>query len=291
MSTIIPVNRECNLNCLYCSSFYEKPASKEEIIKQILNEKDQIVFTGGEPLLCKDLLRYIKLARMQGISEIELQSNGTLFYYNDVAKKLVKAGVTIFNIALPSHKKNICEQITQTKGLFEKRIVGIKNLLSLGANVRITLVICTLNKDYLYDYAKFVYKNFPGIKILEFNTVKLRGRCLENKWLVPNLNELDDQLYKAMDFCDKKGLNLLVDGIPLCHMQGFEKYSVDLRKIISAKLSRLHAEKEKAEECSKCSLNKLCLGLRKGYLELHGSKQVKPSNKDPDEIIRLLKAP
>ncbi|MCD6247568.1 MAG: radical SAM protein [Candidatus Diapherotrites archaeon] len=288
MSSIIPINRECNLNCLYCSSFYEKPPSKEEIIRQILNENDQVVFTGGEPLLCKDLLRYIKLAKRQGVNEIELQSNGTLFYYKGVAEKLVKAGVTIFNIALPSHKENICDQITQTKGLFEKRIVGIKNLLALGANVRITLVICTLNQDHLYEYTKFVHRNFPGIKILEFNTVKLRGRCLENKWLVPNLNDLDAELYKAMAYCDKEKINLLVDGVPLCHMQGFEKYSVDLRKIISSKVSRLHAEKEKAKACNRCSLRELCLGLRKGYLKLHGSEQVKPSNKNPEEIKKLF---
>lgn len=288
MSSIIPVNKECNLNCLYCSAYYEKPQSEEEIIRQISCERDQIVLTGGEPLLCKNLLKYINLAKKQGVNEIELQSNGTLFYYKDVAEKLVRAGVTIFNIALPSHKEDVCEQITQTKGLFDKRIKGIKNLLELNANVRITLVICTLNQDHLHAYAKFVQKNFPGIKILEFNTVKLQGRCLENKWLVPSLNDLDEELYKAMAYCDRKNINLLVDGIPLCHMEGFEKYSVDLRKILSGKMARLHAEKEKAKSCNKCSLKELCLGLRKGYLELHGSKQVKPSKKDPEKIKKLF---
>ena len=288
MSSIIPINRECNLNCLYCSAFYEKPPSKEEIVKQILNEKDQIVFTGGEPLFCKDLLYYISLARKQAVNEIELQSNGTLFYYKDVAKKLVDAGVTIFNISLPSHKEDICSQITQTAGIFDKRLKGIRNLLDLHANVRITHVICTLNQDYLLDYAKFVHKNFPDIKIMEFNTVKLRGRCLKNKWLVPNLNDLDEQLHKAMAYCDRHNINLLVDGVPLCHMEGFEKYSIDLRKILSDKTARLHARKEKAKACAKCSLNELCLGVRKGYLELHGPSQVKPSTKDPEELKKLF---
>jgi len=288
MSSIIPVNRACNLHCLYCSSFYEEPPSKKSIIKQILNERDQIVFTGGEPLLCKDLLRYINLAKKQGVDEIEVQSNGTLFSYRAVAEKLVNAGVDIFNIALPSHKEEICDQITQTKGLFEKRIIGIKNLLELNANVRITLVICTLNQKYLYEYARFVHKNFPSIKILEFNTVKLRGRCLENKWLVPNLNDLDKELYKAMAYCDKEKINLLVDGVPLCHMNGFEKYSVDLKKIINGNVSRLHDEKEKTSKCNKCSLCEFCLGLRKGYLEIWGDKQVSPSSKNPEKIKSLF---
>jgi len=288
MSSIVLVNSECNLNCVYCSSRFEEPLSMQAVLRQVSGERDQVCFTGGEPLLCKNLLRYIALAKKNGVNEIELQSNGTLFYCRETAKKLVDAGVSIFNIALPSHKESVSAKITGTNGLFSKRIEGIKNLLEFGASVRITLVVCTLNQDDLLGFAKFVHRKFPGIKFLEFNAVKLKGGCLKNKWLVPGLDALDEGLARVAAYCESKNINFLVDGVPLCHLQGIESHSIDLIKILNGKASRFHAEKEKAPQCSDCSLNGLCLGFRKGYLELQGNSIARPSREDPERIKRVF---
>ncbi|MFH1235129.1 MAG: radical SAM protein [Candidatus Diapherotrites archaeon] len=289
MSCIVQVNRECNQACLYCSSFYADAPNDKMIERQIMAEKDQIVLSGGEPLLRTDLPKLVKLASKQGVNEIELQSNGTLFFYPETAKKLVDAGVTIFNIALPSHIESICDRITRAKGFFGKRVQGIKNLLAAGANVRITLVICSLNKDGLSGYAKFVAKNFPGIKILEFNTVKIEGLARENQWLVPPLGSFDKGLASALKYCKSRGITALVDGVPLCHLQGFEKCSVDLLKIKKGRAERLHAAKEKGKKCGKCSIGKICLGVRKGYLALHGEGQLAPSGISPKEFLAKAK--
>jgi len=288
MSSIVLVNSECNLNCVYCSSRFKEPLSMQAVLQQVSGERDQVCFTGGEPLLCKNLLRFIALAKENGVSEIELQSNGTLFYQKQTAKKLVESGVSIFNIALPSHKERVSAQITRTKGLFNKRIEGIKNLLGLGASVRITLVVCSLNQGDLLGFSKFVHREFSGIKLLEFNAVKLKGGCLENKWLVPKLDGINKELCRVADFCESKNINFLVDGVPLCHLQGIESHSVDLIKILNGITSRFHAEKEKAPQCVDCSLNELCLGFRKGYLGLHGNSIAKPSRESPGEFKRLF---
>ncbi len=288
MSLIVLVNRECNLNCVYCSSRFEEPLSVQAILKQVSGERDQVCFTGGEPLLCKNLLRYIALAKKNGVNEIELQSNGTLFYHKETAKKLAGAGVSIFNIALPSHKESINDRITGTSGLFGKRVEGIRNLLELGASVRITLVVCSLNQNDLLGFTKFVHREFPGIKFLEFNAVKLKGGCLKNKWLVPELNSLDEEIGRAAAYCESKNINFLVDGVPLCRLHGIESHSIDLIKILNEKTSRFHAEKEKAPQCSDCSLNGLCLGFRKGYLGLQGNSIAKPSSESPEKFKRLF---
>ncbi len=288
MSSIIPVNRECNMNCIYCSASRNEADLPVKVKKKIEAERDQIVFTGGEPLLCRELPEYIRLAGKQGIKEIELQSNGSLFYRMKTAKSFAGLGISIFNISIPSHLESIHDRITNTSGLLEKRLLGVKNLLDCGANVRITHVICSLNQQSLFDFARFVHQRFSGIGLLEFNTVKLRGNCLQQKWLVPDLNKMDGELLKAVKYCERNKLRVLVDGVPLCHLKGIESHSIELIKLCNNKTQRLHAQKEKAKQCEGCSLNGLCRGFRKGYLEILGPSQVKPSNLNPEKLKGVL---
>jgi len=289
MSSIVPVNRECNQNCIYCSAAGDAIPPEKAIRKQILAEHDQLVLTGGEPLLRKDLLAFVRIAKAQGLEEIELQSNGTLFCYEGVAKKLVDAGVSIFNINFPSHDEKTSSRITQTKGFFKKRIQGIKNLLGAGANVRITNIVCSLNSGSLFEFSKFVKREFPGIKFIEFNSVKLKGSAEKNKWLAPNLCELEPELKKALDYCSRENIRAVVDGVPLCRLKGNETVSVDLIKIVKGKKQRLHAEKEKGKKCKDCSMEKYCLGTRKGYLELFGEKILEPMKVNPESILKKIR--
>lgn len=282
MSSIIPVNRKCNHHCLFCSAADQDEPSDEQILKQIENEDEQIVLTGGEPTLKDNIIKLVKKAKEQGVEEVEFQTNGTLLYYKDVARKLENAGVDIFNVNFPSHKEETFDKMTQTQGHFPKVVRGINNLLKFGGNIRITNVICSIN-DNLVDYAKFIQNNFQEIKILEYNPVKVRGRVKENKYLVPSFQEMEGELYDAMEFCEKNGINLLVDGAPLCYMKGYEKFSIDLIKLLRGQEERLHAKKEKTESCEECSLSDLCLGFREGYPQVNGD-EAKPRNIDPEKI-------
>jgi len=282
--TFIIVTDNCNQGCIYCSSTEKKVMNEEALEKQIKESKGSIVLTGGEPTLRSDIVKIIKRLKKNGVNYIELQTNGTMLYYPGLVEKLINAGVDQFNVALPSHIEEICDKITKTHGLFDKRLEGIKNLLKFGANVRITMILNTLNKDYLLDYVKFVNEKFHGVKILEINFIKIMGRARENTWLVPKITKIENDLKKCCEFCKKNKINLLVDGIPLCHMKNYEEYSIDAIKFVLKKFA-FFEEKEKIYLCSKCSLNSLCKGFRKGYKEIHGIGEYQQS-KIPIEYIK-----
>jgi pyruvate formate lyase activating enzyme len=90
----------CNLRCPYCHNpeLVIKPLnkdllfSKEEIINYLKKRKgliDALVITGGEPLLQKDLIPFIKQIKELDLL-VKLDTNGTL---SDKVKKLVEENI------------------------------------------------------------------------------------------------------------------------------------------------------------------------------------------------------
>lgn len=99
---MIEIEPKCNLNCKFCfnkNSFAEKGRDIEnkltmEFVKKIIDNAfisgiKRIRFTGGEPLLRKDiweLAEYVKSKDM----ELRLNTNGTLIKNLSIAKKISK---------------------------------------------------------------------------------------------------------------------------------------------------------------------------------------------------------
>ena len=80
----IEVTNLCNLRCKHCYVNRERVTSLDpSIVKKIIQEANELgvnrlVFTGGEPLLYKEIFKMAKYARNLSIPEVVLFSNGTL---------------------------------------------------------------------------------------------------------------------------------------------------------------------------------------------------------------------
>lgn len=91
----IYVNEECNLRCIYCyeeRKYFSAEIDKSDEFLHICNQIkknniNKITLTGGEPLKCKYISKYIDMAYSMGF-EIELLTNGTLFIPDDIIKKV-----------------------------------------------------------------------------------------------------------------------------------------------------------------------------------------------------------
>ena len=78
--------RTCNLNCIHCyskstSQYYEGELSTDEG-KQLIDDLAEfkvpsILFSGGEPLIRKDIFELIEYATSKGLRAV-LSTNGTL---------------------------------------------------------------------------------------------------------------------------------------------------------------------------------------------------------------------
>lgn len=278
MTTILPITNQCNQNCLFCSAKGRKEQMGNKFFERVINQaKDSLVISGGEPTLSSDLFWVIEKAKRKNLF-IELQTNATTLFYKDLAIKLIKSGVDLFNVNFPSHLSLINDQITQTKGLFNKKVEGVKNLQEEKANIRLTCIINSLNYKTLEDYVIFINQNFPKINYIQFSFIKITGAAKKNPQILINYEKAQPYLLKVFRKCQKLNIDFIVDHIPSCYLGNYKKHHIDYQKIIKGEKPEYSwREKTKMKECKHCNWSFYCYGVRKDYLKFFGRKtKVKP---------------
>ena len=129
----ISVTDRCNIRCVYCMpeevEFLPRSGVLTfEEIERIARVAaglgvDKLRLTGGEPLVRKGLPDLVgKLARIEGIREIGLTTNGILLA--PMAKALREAGLRRINVSLDTLDAGRFQQLTRRSGL-ERVIEGI----------------------------------------------------------------------------------------------------------------------------------------------------------------------
>lgn len=157
----ISLNSVCNLKCMYChregECVPEKPMPLSDI-REILSVAKRlgirsIKFTGGEPLLRKDILEIIK-AVPEGI-ESSMTTNGTLL--GPLAHDLKKAGLARVNISLDSLRPETYKKITGTDQVYQV-LEGIEKAKSAGLTpIKINMVMLKgFNEDEIQDFIDLV---------------------------------------------------------------------------------------------------------------------------------------
>jgi len=166
----IDVTNHCNLNCIYCYKSSDRQrnlamGAKEltnneilELLKELkTNSFEYIAFTGGEPLLRKNIFRFAQLARNLGM-QTALLTNGTLIT-QDMAKEIANK----FNSIIVSLDSCIKEEheLQRGKGTFSKIIKALEYLAVMGQVViSIRPIITRNNIDNLYKLPRFAYERF-----------------------------------------------------------------------------------------------------------------------------------
>ncbi len=151
--------RTCNLACQHCYSDshpvkYDQLDGDEAraMIADIAGMgSPAMLFSGGEPLIRRDLLALIAEARSHGLN-VTLSSNGTLI--NDaVARDLAGLGVRYVGVSLDGIGE-VHDHFRGRRGAFTKALAGIRALKGAGVRVgvRITLSPSSLAAlDDLFD--------------------------------------------------------------------------------------------------------------------------------------------
>jgi len=178
----ISVTDKCNLRCNYCMpkngmKFYpnDEILNAKEIIR-LVNifaslGVEKIRFTGGEPLLRKELIDIIsETSKIKGINEVCLTTNGILL--QDYVRDLHNAGLDRINISLDSLKKDMFQDITGFDNLSDV-LLGIKAAAEGGfALIKVNTVIMKgVNDDEIYDFINFALKNNIILRFIEFMKV------------------------------------------------------------------------------------------------------------------------
>lgn len=153
------VTSNCNFNCKYCNTNNNLvPELSDNEIKEILKAVHNIGivklhWTGGEPLVKKDLYKYVKYAKSLGYIEQAITTNGYLL--EEQATKIIDAGISRVNISLDTMNKEKFKEITGRDGL-EKVLKGIYKILEKSAcQIKINMVVMKDNIEEVNDFISF----------------------------------------------------------------------------------------------------------------------------------------
>jgi molybdenum cofactor biosynthesis protein A len=174
----LALNEQCNLRCIYCMPeegidfrSEDKLLTTEEIFRLIkLTSKmgvSKIRFTGGEPLLRKDLSELVQFAHQcKGIESVHLTTNGLLL--SKRIEELEKSGLSGINISLDTLDTDKFKKITRRDGLdmvlnsLQKALAS--NIQSIKLNI---VAMRDFNDDELMDFVELTKDNDITVRFIE----------------------------------------------------------------------------------------------------------------------------
>ncbi|MDP1845158.1 MAG: radical SAM protein [Candidatus Moranbacteria bacterium] len=308
----------CDLNCVFCSG----AVSSRDKISKMKNEKvvfdlDDLKFYlllirecypdavrlcigGNEPLKCDGILQIIRHAKKIGFKKISLETTGMELASGSFTNLIVRSGVGRFELPIYGQNQKIHDQITRTKGSFNKLMNAIKNLKK-NPNVEIVLHSLLLKQNYsvVPDIYKFIVKKLK-LRRIDFRKVRPvnsdatdYGRVcpryadirmiLNKEAFMPRAKfdipfcVLPDSYLKILFAKDNKKFNELFlpalrsavvkissNGVAI-EDSTYNRYSDTARGRLS-----------KSSKCENCKLSYFCRGVPKLYLDLYGDKEIKP---------------
>lgn len=152
------ITRRCNLKCVHCYAQSKDQEYSNELTteqgKELIDDLAQfgvpvILFSGGEPLMRKDLPELAEYAVSKGMRAV-ISTNGTLIT-KEVAKTLKEIGLSYVGISLDGLEE-IHDHFRGKKGSFQKAMEGIKNCQDAGIKVGLRFTMNKINS-----------KDIPGI--------------------------------------------------------------------------------------------------------------------------------
>jgi len=191
----------CNYNCLFCRPQLNEPVdilTKEEfaIIFSEINDIFEIKtvhFTGGEPLIRKDIGDLIYRTRKIGGNnlDIAITTNGSLL--NEKIDEISNAGISRINVSLHTLNQNQYKKLTGTSDdkLLNKIIESIFIAVDRNITVKLNAVIIrNFNDNNIKDILDFSFENGLIVRFLEFGLYEP-----VNKWFDKNTFISHDEIF------------------------------------------------------------------------------------------------
>lgn len=175
----VAVTDRCNFRCQYCMPpggvewlEHNDILRYEELVRLIRAFAglgvDKVRITGGEPLVRKGLLSFLRqVARIPGIKEVGLTTNGSLL--EEYAFSLKQAGVGRINVSLDTLQRERFIRLTGQDRL-DRVLAGIKKAQQAALTpVKINMVVMKgINSDEIADMAAFAIQNDYQVRFIEY---------------------------------------------------------------------------------------------------------------------------
>jgi radical SAM protein with 4Fe4S-binding SPASM domain len=147
------ITYSCNLKCKHCYASAGKSLKDElttEEAKQGIDALNHasvpiIAFSGGEPLVRKDIFELTRYAYDKGM-HVAVATNGTLIS-KEKAREMKQAGIRFTQISLDGASAETHDSFRGINGVYEKTIRGIKNCVDEGFFVNVAATATKYNYE------------------------------------------------------------------------------------------------------------------------------------------------
>lgn len=144
-------NETCNQACSFCSArrpverreFIVAPAVKKRIDTALAEGAREIILTGGEPTMRRDLADLVRHARSRGASRVVVETNAALLT-TETAQVLADAGVDTARVHMPAFGPD-ADAITRDEGGFVATLAGLRALAAAKVTIEIAVPIVSTN--------------------------------------------------------------------------------------------------------------------------------------------------
>jgi MoaA/NifB/PqqE/SkfB family radical SAM enzyme len=296
----IKLGYTCNNHCIHCVIADQRDRARAlrgnvdrstaEFLRELADAKardlSDVVFTGGEPTIRKDLPALLAQAAALGF-RLHVQTNGRRLAYRPFAEKVAPFGAT-WVVALHGPTADIHDRVTEVAGSFDQTFVGIANLRELQQRVVGKVVLSKVNYAALPE----LIETFLRLEVRLVNVAfphalgHARERFAE---VVPRYTDVLPHVRRAIDRHGRHAL-LYFEAIPLCLMRGYEKHVAEYacgalkRPAVHKQLDMetrdwqeaRREQKAKFEQCARCTWDELCEGPWREYPEHFGSEEFVP---------------
>ena len=196
------VTYKCPCQCVHCSAAKHEKVNIPELdtveAKNVIDESQKlgvsiIAFTGGEPLIRKDIFELIEHVNQKKAVPI-LFTNG-LFLTQDNVDKLSKAGLYSLFVSIDNPVADEHDKLRGVKGLFETAIKGIQRAKEKGIFVGLSSYATqTSTKEGMYKKIHELAKSLGVYNVMLFDAVPT-GKILKDTCELLTL-EQHEEIYK-----------------------------------------------------------------------------------------------
>jgi cyclic pyranopterin phosphate synthase len=191
----------CDKHCFYCRPEGEGISTTKKInrlstdefiyfINAIAKAGVSIIrFTGGEPMLNKDIYKIIKSVKsIPEVKEVSMVTRSLML--KDEANLLKQAGLDSITISLDSLNEEKLKMITKVNGL-DRMIEGAYACKDIGLPVKInTVILKGVNDNEVEDFINFVGKLGPGTwKLIDYMMLPMQFGTNKSIKYFLNLND------------------------------------------------------------------------------------------------------
>lgn len=286
---VIRLLEPCNAACDFCACIGVMPdydhsvdEVRERVQAAVARGRRRVVFTGGEPTLLKHLPQLVALAKAEGMTWVNLQTNGIRLASRARVEALAEAGLDSVLMSIHSFRPAVHDAVVKVPGAFDNALRGLVNCIKAGIQVTLNYVVHRDNLEDTPGYIAFFHKNFlsrmPPNRRNHFNItlsfVSPIGWTLEHLDMIPRIDEAAPVIARALRIAEQLEVEAHVPGlcgIPLCTMPGWETH---LDEYNATSPPPAIPARTYVPACDDCTWRPRCSGFWKVYLDRFGVEEL-----------------